>query len=277
MAAITANTIADQDCLLFNLPREIRDRIYDYYLEVEQGEVQDGTRYWSFATIHRFGPLSVVKGGLQPPPLLMQTCKRAYREVAPAAPGSISVSVPSDRVGLPAGLGMFGPARFGDKRKLTLSVGYAGAMFWVDFLEVLTSETGKFRQRITSLANPAGLCGATQLRELVVEWLPHPTRKELRRPSTRSDTSPPIRKVCKYNYIHRSGEDGEVKLHEEVEYEEFEYNEEQLANVPKTILDERRFLMHVAGLKTLIVIRLRYHYPRWFPSRPKWSAFTFWH
>ncbi|KAI1140052.1 hypothetical protein F5Y05DRAFT_304696 [Hypoxylon sp. FL0543] len=135
---------------LFHLPREVRDRIYDFYLAYDHSDFEDSLR-----------PQLVYMGDIpysRPLPSLMLTCKSLYRDLSPMVHGQAVLRVAArgwnDRR---ISFGVRGVLRFDRLEKLWLLVTteHPNWNSWLSFF-------GEVIKR------------AENLLALVVDWNPRP-------------------------------------------------------------------------------------------------------
>ncbi|KAI0836598.1 hypothetical protein F5Y06DRAFT_272911 [Hypoxylon sp. FL0890] len=135
---------------LFHLPREVRDKIYDFYLTYDHVDFEDSLR-----------PQLVYMGDIpysRPLPALMLTCKSLYRELSPIVNGQAVLRVAvrgwNDRR---IGFGVRGVLRFDRLEKLWLLVAteHPNWNSWLSFF-------GEVIRR------------AQNLLALVIDWNPRP-------------------------------------------------------------------------------------------------------
>ncbi|KAI1101576.1 hypothetical protein F4804DRAFT_293733 [Jackrogersella minutella] len=135
---------------LFNLPREVRDKIYEFYLAFDHDDFEDTLR-----------PQLVYLGDVpysQPLPSLMLTCKSLYRELSPTVHGETVLRVEvhgwNDRR---IGFGIRGALRFDRLEKLYLLIAteHPNWNSWLSFFETVVGR-------------------AKNLQALVIDWGPRP-------------------------------------------------------------------------------------------------------
>ncbi|KAI1368192.1 hypothetical protein F5Y08DRAFT_296796 [Xylaria arbuscula] len=140
------------DSPLFSLPREVRDRIYDFYLAYNHSDFADTIR----PTKEFFPEDKVFSRDL---PALMLTCKRAYWELSPTVHGEAAMRVEMrGRVERRIGFAVHGTLRFERLRKLWLLVSTEHPNWngWLYFFEDVIKH-------------------APNLQVLVIDWAPRST------------------------------------------------------------------------------------------------------
>lgn len=149
-------------CPLFQLPAEVRQAIYAYYLaftsvDLEASETMRPTHKFLDATTMTSTPL----------PELMQTCRRAYTEMAPLAHGTVVVRV---RIGGSGGSGRRGTT--GDARRIGIAChGVLRPERLSKLVLVVAMEHANWNAWIGFFTELAGRIGRS-LDCLVVDWAP---------------------------------------------------------------------------------------------------------
>jgi len=166
-----AATRQQSQSLLFNLPLELRHRIYEYYLSFTRDDFADSLR-----PTHVFLDADVPH--TTPLPSLMMTCKCAYTELAPVVHTTAAVRVhrPGARNERRIGFAAHGVLQFHRLRRLVLIVDldYAYWNAWLDFFATITTRVHN-------------------LEHLTIDWAPrtlaHVTKGwEARRDEKKEDT-----------------------------------------------------------------------------------------
>ncbi|RYP53027.1 hypothetical protein DL768_001930 [Monosporascus sp. mg162] len=135
---------------IFLLPREVRDRIYEFYLAIDHADFGDTLR-----------PHHVYLGSAdysQPIPALMCTCKRAYRELASAVHNQAVMRVETHGLNESRiGFAVHGTLRFDRLQKLWLVVtaSYPNWNRWLYFFKEVAQR-------------------ARNLKTLIIDWWPRP-------------------------------------------------------------------------------------------------------
>lgn len=201
------------------LPREVRENIYIYYLELLQDPNSETSNYY-LAESHYAERAFLIKPYVTGLPLIMTACWVAFKELAPDVLYSASIRFFRSGFSHRIGVGVFGRFDLARVRRLTLIVDNLWAV-WMDglpFFKNITSFTTRpswFKSLFEDYSE-GRVPAATKLEDLVVVW--GPNRETLAKP--------------------KEGPEAE---------------EEEATETPM----KKRFLRHIAGLSHLKTIWLR--------------------